>query len=75
MRQATGSPGRWMTVATTRSPSPTINAENMKFVQQLHKVGANVTVDLYGPGTHNWVYWGRELHRAWPVLTDKLAST
>lgn len=56
------------------SIEPTINAENKKFVQRLRQVGANVTVDLYGDGTHNWVYWQRELHRAWPILTDKLQS-
>jgi S-formylglutathione hydrolase FrmB len=56
------------------SIEPTINAENKKFVRQLHKINANVTVDLYGAGTHNWVYWQRELHRAWPILTSKLES-
>ena len=56
------------------SIEPTINAENKKFVQRLRQVGANVTADLYGDGTHNWVYWQRELHRAWPILTDKLQS-
>jgi diacylglycerol O-acyltransferase / trehalose O-mycolyltransferase len=57
------------------SIEPSINAENKKFVQHLRKVGASVTVDLYGDGTHNWVYWQRELHRAWPILTSKLEST
>jgi len=56
------------------SIEPTVNAENSKFVQRLRQVGANATVDLYGDGTHNWVYWQRELHRAWPVLTNKLES-
>jgi S-formylglutathione hydrolase FrmB len=27
---------------------------------------------LYGPGTHNWIYWKRELHRAWPLINDQL---
>jgi diacylglycerol O-acyltransferase / trehalose O-mycolyltransferase len=57
------------------SIEPAINAENKKFVQHLRQVGASVTVDLYGDGTHNWVYWQRELHRAWPILTNKLEST
>jgi diacylglycerol O-acyltransferase / trehalose O-mycolyltransferase len=30
------------------------------------------TIDLYGPGTHSWRYWQRELHRSWPLLTDAL---
>jgi diacylglycerol O-acyltransferase/trehalose O-mycolyltransferase len=57
------------------SIEPAINAENKEFAQHLRKVGASVTVDLYGDGTHNWVYWQRELHRAWPILTNKLEST
>jgi diacylglycerol O-acyltransferase / trehalose O-mycolyltransferase len=56
------------------SIEPTINAENKKFVQRLRQVGARPTADLYGDGTHNWVYWQRELHRAWPILTNKLES-
>ena len=28
--------------------------------------------DLYGPGTHNWVYFNLELHRAWPMISDGL---
>ena len=24
------------------------------------------------PGTHNWVYWNRDLRKAWPMLTDAL---
>ena len=30
------------------------------------------TLHLYGRGTHNWVYWERELHRAWPLITESL---
>jgi hypothetical protein len=29
-------------------------------------------VDLYGAGTHNWVYWQRELHAAWPLIAGGL---
>ena len=28
--------------------------------------------DLYGPGTHTWPYWRRELHRALPTLLGAL---
>jgi diacylglycerol O-acyltransferase / trehalose O-mycolyltransferase len=62
------------TGAAPDSIEPAIDAENKKFVERLHDVGANVRVDLYGNGTHNWVYWERELHRAWPILTNKLES-
>jgi diacylglycerol O-acyltransferase / trehalose O-mycolyltransferase len=52
-----------------------INAQNKEFVKHLRKIGANAEIDLYGHGTHNWVYWQRELHRAWPLLTNKLESS
>ena len=41
-------------------------------MEHLKAVGTEATVDLYGAGTHNWVYWQRELHRAWPLLTADL---
>lgn len=47
-------------------------AQNRAFAQHLQAVGTAATVDLYGAGTHNWVYWQRELHRAWPLLTADL---
>jgi S-formylglutathione hydrolase FrmB len=39
-----------------------------KFVGIGRALGLDVTVDLYGPGTHTWPYWQRELHRAFPLL-------
>lgn len=38
------------------------------FVQRLRELGADVTANLYGPGTHNWPYWQRELHSSFPML-------
>ena len=34
--------------------------------------GVDAQVDLYGAGTHNWVYRQPELHLAWPLLTAGL---
>lgn len=31
-----------------------------------------VTTDFYGPGTHDWPYWERELHRSLPMLLGAL---
>jgi len=31
-----------------------------------------LTTDFYGPATHDWPYWERELHRALPLLLDAL---
>jgi diacylglycerol O-acyltransferase/trehalose O-mycolyltransferase len=49
-----------------------IGAENKAFASRLRELGAGAQIDLYGPGTHNWVYWQRELHKAWPMITASL---
>ncbi|MEV0155149.1 alpha/beta hydrolase family protein [Micromonospora sp. NPDC050686] len=51
-----------------------IHAENVVFVDRLRELGIRVTTDLYGPGTHSWPYWQRELHRALPMLLDALGT-
>lgn len=45
-------------------------AENTALRTRLIELGALATFDFYGPGTHDWPYWERALHRAWPLLTD-----
>jgi diacylglycerol O-acyltransferase/trehalose O-mycolyltransferase len=45
-----------------------LHGENVAFVHRLRSLGLPATVDLYGPGTHSWPYWQRELHRALPLL-------
>jgi diacylglycerol O-acyltransferase / trehalose O-mycolyltransferase / mycolyltransferase Ag85 len=45
---------------------------NAAFVHRLRDLGIPATVDAYGPGTHSWPYWQRELHRALPAITDAL---
>jgi S-formylglutathione hydrolase FrmB len=30
------------------------------------------TVDAYGPGSHDWPYWERELHDSMPFLLKAL---
>ena len=47
---------------TWRSPSA---------LQRLH---IPATIDFYGPGTHSWPYWQRELHRALPILLRALGG-
>ena len=49
-----------------------IGAENQAFASRLGELGVDAQIDLYGPGTHNWVYWQRELHKAWPMITASL---
>lgn len=51
---------------------PLCGEEAAAFVQRLRGLGANVTANLYGPGTHNWPWWQRELHSSFPVLANAL---
>jgi len=46
--------------------------QNAAFVRRLHRLGVPVKVDAYGPGTHDWPYWQRELHRSLPLLLAAL---
>jgi diacylglycerol O-acyltransferase/trehalose O-mycolyltransferase len=49
-----------------------IGAENRAFARRAPQLRLNAEIDLYGPGTHNWLYWQREMHRAWPLISDGL---
>ncbi|MEU4546415.1 alpha/beta hydrolase [Nonomuraea dietziae] len=50
-----------------------IEAENRAFVRAAEAAGVKVTANLYGPGTHRWPYWTRELERALPMLLGSLS--
>jgi S-formylglutathione hydrolase FrmB len=45
-----------------------LNKMNHALAAQLEQAGVRVTTDFYSPGTHNWPYWQRELHRSLPML-------
>jgi diacylglycerol O-acyltransferase/trehalose O-mycolyltransferase len=49
-----------------------LRAENDAFVARVRALHLDAQTDLYSPGTHTWAYWQRELHKAWPLLTDGL---
>ncbi len=34
----------------------------------------DLALDFYGPGTHSWPYWQRDLHQAWPLLQHALGT-
>jgi ABC-type glycerol-3-phosphate transport system permease component/S-formylglutathione hydrolase FrmB len=51
-----------------------IHALNLAFVARLRTLGIPAQVHAYGPGTHDWPYWQRELHRALPVLLRSLGA-
>ncbi len=64
-----GSPGPLDPTGTSRDAiEVSIGAQNRAFVVRLRAAGVDAQVDLYSAGTHNWVYWQRELHRAWPLI-------
>ncbi|MEB8340144.1 alpha/beta hydrolase [Streptomyces endophyticus] len=45
------------------------NRQNHALAAQLRKAGAkHLTTNFYGPGTHTWPYWQRELHASLPML-------
>lgn len=51
---------------------PSAQAATQTFVTKAQQLGIPVTTDFYGPGTHSWPYWERELHRSWTFLTARL---
>ena len=50
----------------------TLAAENAALADRLRALGIPARLDFYGPGTHDWPYWQRELHRAWPMFQQAL---
>lgn len=58
--------------ATFDQTESALRAENEVFVKRVRELHLDAQIDLYSPGTHNWVYWQRELHNAWPLLSDGL---
>ncbi|MFJ5281968.1 alpha/beta hydrolase [Streptomyces parvulus] len=52
------------------------NRQNHALAAELKRVGArHVTTNFYGPGTHGWAYWQRELHASLPMLLKALRVT
>jgi S-formylglutathione hydrolase FrmB len=51
-----------------------IGEGNARFVDALEQEGIPATVNDYGPGTHSWTYWERELRAALPMLLGALGE-
>src|SRR6476469_3477917 len=49
-----------------------LGVENATLAARAAALRLTARMDLYGPGTHTWSYWQRELHRAWPMLVMAL---
>ena len=50
----------------------TVYGESRAFVAQLRRLRIPVRTDFYGPGTHSWPYWQRDLRRSLPLLLGAL---
>ncbi|MFJ4713764.1 alpha/beta hydrolase [Streptomyces sp. NPDC088785] len=49
------------------------NRQNHALADRLRRLGArHLTTHFYGPGTHTWPYWQRELHASLPMLLHGL---
>ncbi|MFI7382723.1 alpha/beta hydrolase [Streptomyces sp. NPDC049813] len=49
--------------------------QNHALAAALHRTGArHLTTHFYGPGTHTWAYWQRELHASLPMLLRGLGT-
>ncbi|GAA0618603.1 alpha/beta hydrolase family protein [Kribbella sandramycini] len=49
------------------------NRQNKALAAALTQAGAKrLTTNFYGPGTHAWPYWQRELHSSLPILLTAL---
>ena len=51
-----------------------LHPQNVALAQRLRRLHIPATIDFYGPGTHSWPYWQRELHRALPLLLRALGG-
>ncbi|MFF1502678.1 SPOR domain-containing protein [Streptomyces sp. NPDC058316] len=68
-----GAPGDPAGVGTTSALEADFNRQNQALASELGRRGAkHVTTHFYGPGTHGWAYWQRELHASLPMLLQAL---
>jgi diacylglycerol O-acyltransferase / trehalose O-mycolyltransferase len=68
-----GQPGPLDPAGTSPDPIETaLGRENQALAERLQILGIDAHLSLYGPGTHNWTYWQRELDNAWPMITQEL---
>jgi diacylglycerol O-acyltransferase / trehalose O-mycolyltransferase len=49
--------------------------ENEALAQRLSELGIPAQLSFYGPGTHTWPYWEREVRASWPMYAQALGLT
>jgi diacylglycerol O-acyltransferase / trehalose O-mycolyltransferase / mycolyltransferase Ag85 len=69
-----GTAGPYDPPGTTDGLEAFLNEMNHVLAGRFEKVGVPLTIDFYGPGTHTWPYWERELHRSLPLLLRALRA-
>ncbi|MDI5979423.1 alpha/beta hydrolase [Amycolatopsis magusensis] len=71
-----GQPGPLDPPGTAFDPTEQVlGAQSVATAARLKQAGAKVTTCLYGPGTHTWPYWERELHRSLPMLAKAMGAS
>jgi diacylglycerol O-acyltransferase/trehalose O-mycolyltransferase len=70
-----GQPGPLDPAGTAASAiESSLAAENAALAERLRALKIPAQFDFYGPGTHDWPYWQRDLHHAWPLLQHALGT-
>jgi len=70
-----GQPGPYDRSSQTTDPiEAEVYAESLNFVHALRHAHVPVTTDFYGPGTHSWPYWQRDLHQSFPMLMQAIGA-
>ena len=68
-----GTAGPYDQPGATSAYETLFDAEGHHLADRLTALGArHLVTDFYGPGTHSWPYWQRELHRSLPMLLAAL---
>jgi diacylglycerol O-acyltransferase / trehalose O-mycolyltransferase len=68
-----GEAGPFDPPGSTNDLEKLLESENVLLAERLNRMGArHLVTHFYGPGTHSWPYWERELHRSLPMLLDAL---
>ncbi|MEO5877777.1 MAG: alpha/beta hydrolase family protein [Streptosporangiaceae bacterium] len=49
-----------------------VGVTDRSFTRRLEQLNIPATVHLYGDGLHQWKYWVREYHTAWPLIMKAL---
>jgi S-formylglutathione hydrolase FrmB len=64
-----GQPGPFDPAGASADPlEQVLGLQAAEMADRLRQYGVCLTTDVYGPGTHSWPYWERELHRSFPML-------